>query len=193
LPIIALTANAFPEDVAAAKEAGMQAHLAKPINFSHLAQTLQRWLPTRIVEAPMDRDVISEEGTTTGPTSAPNATPEPRSSRDGDDSLHARWLRRRENAVEAVRQGLAEGLICNTNKRRSRDRADREELLRLIHKLAGTAASFGEPELGEHASNLEGAMMSAEPCEECEAIAFALLALADEPPSEFSKVSASAG
>ncbi|NJO14142.1 MAG: response regulator, partial [Rhizobiales bacterium] len=31
LPIIALTANAFPEDVAAARAAGMQAHLAKPM------------------------------------------------------------------------------------------------------------------------------------------------------------------
>ncbi len=59
LPIIALTANAFPEDVAAARKAGMQAHLAKPLVFSNLAQALQRWLPTEIVEGPMDHDVPS--------------------------------------------------------------------------------------------------------------------------------------
>ena len=51
LPIIALTANAYPEDVAAARAAGMQAHLAKPVVFAQLARALQRWLPTRIVEA----------------------------------------------------------------------------------------------------------------------------------------------
>ncbi|MEM8726866.1 MAG: ATP-binding protein, partial [Pseudomonadota bacterium] len=56
LPIIALTANAFPEDIAAARDAGMQAHLAKPLEFSELARALQRWLPTRIVETepPLD-------------------------------------------------------------------------------------------------------------------------------------------
>ena len=50
IPIIALTANAFPEDIVAAREAGMQAHLAKPLVFADLARALQRWLPTRIVE-----------------------------------------------------------------------------------------------------------------------------------------------
>ena len=50
LPIIALTANAFPEDIAAARNSGMQAHLAKPMEFGSLARVLQRWLPTRIVE-----------------------------------------------------------------------------------------------------------------------------------------------
>ena len=91
------------------------------------------------------------------------------------------------------RQGLADGLISNTNKRRARDRTDREELVRLVHKLAGTAASFGEPDLGERACELERAMKSAEGGEECEAIAFALLALADEPPSASSSPKQSTG
>lgn len=204
LPIIALTANAFPEDVAAAKEAGMQAHLAKPIDFAHLAQALQRWLPIQIVEAPMDRDVVSEEcgsGISLDPGKGENRNPmatqhpdrEPTSSHEGKDNLYARWLQRREETIEAVRQGLAEGLISNTNKRRSRDRTDREDLVRSIHKLAGTAAAFGEPELGEQAAELERAMGSEGPSEECETIAFALLALADEPPRELSKASAAAG
>ncbi|MDY7097416.1 MAG: ATP-binding protein [Pseudomonadota bacterium] len=42
LPIVALTANAFPENVAAARDAGMQAHLAKPLVFAKLAKALQR-------------------------------------------------------------------------------------------------------------------------------------------------------
>ncbi len=40
VPILAMTANAFREDVLAAKEAGMQAHIAKPIDVGVLMKTL---------------------------------------------------------------------------------------------------------------------------------------------------------
>lgn len=44
VPIIAMTANAFAEDVAAAKSAGMNEHIAKPIDFGQLMKTLVKWL-----------------------------------------------------------------------------------------------------------------------------------------------------
>ncbi len=44
VPIIAMTANAFAEDVAAAKNAGMNEHIAKPLDFDQLAKVLQRWI-----------------------------------------------------------------------------------------------------------------------------------------------------
>ena len=40
IPIIAMTANAFSEDVRKAKEAGMTAHVAKPIDMNVLKETL---------------------------------------------------------------------------------------------------------------------------------------------------------
>ena len=40
LPIIAMSANAFEEDVKKSLEAGMNAHLAKPINITELVKTL---------------------------------------------------------------------------------------------------------------------------------------------------------
>ena len=40
IPILAVTANAFAEDIAATTEAGMDAHISKPIDFSVLYQTL---------------------------------------------------------------------------------------------------------------------------------------------------------
>ncbi len=40
IPILAMTANAFKEDETAAKEAGMQAHIAKPIDVNMLMKTL---------------------------------------------------------------------------------------------------------------------------------------------------------
>jgi CheY-like chemotaxis protein len=40
IPIIAMTANAYIEDVQAALDAGMNAHVAKPIDFKELFSTL---------------------------------------------------------------------------------------------------------------------------------------------------------
>jgi signal transduction histidine kinase/DNA-binding response OmpR family regulator len=45
VPIIAMTANAFAEDVQAAMSAGMNEHIAKPLDLKSLAETLRRWLP----------------------------------------------------------------------------------------------------------------------------------------------------
>lgn len=42
IPIIALTANAFAEDAQAAHDAGMNAHLPKPLDFNKLKNMLAR-------------------------------------------------------------------------------------------------------------------------------------------------------
>ena len=44
VPIVAMTANAFAEDVQAAKTVGMNEHIAKPLDLRTLAKTLVRWL-----------------------------------------------------------------------------------------------------------------------------------------------------
>ena len=44
IPIIAMTANAFAEDVQAALAAGMNAHVAKPIDLDVLKTTLKNAL-----------------------------------------------------------------------------------------------------------------------------------------------------
>lgn len=44
VPIIAMTADAFAEDVAAAKAAGMTAHLAKPLDIPAMMQILSKYL-----------------------------------------------------------------------------------------------------------------------------------------------------
>ena len=44
IPIIAVTANAFAEDIAMTTEAGMNAHISKPIDFEVLCRTLEEWI-----------------------------------------------------------------------------------------------------------------------------------------------------
>ncbi len=44
IPILAMTANAFSEDVEAALQAGMNGHISKPLDFGQLTNMLNRWL-----------------------------------------------------------------------------------------------------------------------------------------------------
>ncbi|MFU7529282.1 ATP-binding protein [Qipengyuania sp. ASV99] len=183
LPIVALSANAYPEDIAAARKAGMQAHLAKPLVFADLARALQRWLPTRIVEAGHDR---------TGPdnAAAPIALPHsgglaPQAAQRGgwpmpqhhSPALIHRWNKRRFDAVEAVRCALETGALGNC----AAAPESSEALARLVHKLAGTAAIFGEPELGDQAAALERALRRNLPADVQLNLAMQLLSMADDP------------
>ena len=159
LPIIALTANAFPEDIAAARASGMQAHLAKPVVFADLARALQRWLPTRIVEAAPEMQ----------PARLPAMTVSP--------ALVERWKLRRHEALEAVRGALEDGAL--------EDGAPQPgQLGQLVHKLAGSAAMFGEPELGEVAAALDRALTRAELSGQRLGLARRLLALGEAPPAD---------
>ncbi len=169
LAIIALTANAFPEDIAAARAAGMQAHLAKPIIFAELARALQRWLPTRIVE--------SREGSAADRRAPrPGAiAPSPR--------LVQQWQTRRAEAIAAVAAHLADqldGVPAN-------DARDADTLVSLLHKLAGSAALFDEPDLGESARALERAIRQGLSCDVQEALAREVLALAERPLAPFER------
>lgn len=44
IPIIAMTANAFAEDIYASKKAGMNDHIAKPVDIEILNRVLDRWV-----------------------------------------------------------------------------------------------------------------------------------------------------
>ena len=44
IPIIAMTANAFAEDEKAALEAGMNAHVAKPLDVELLKKVIRRYI-----------------------------------------------------------------------------------------------------------------------------------------------------
>ena len=47
LPILAMTANAFSEDVMMSKQAGMNGHMAKPLDIAVMCKNLEKWLDNK--------------------------------------------------------------------------------------------------------------------------------------------------
>ena len=85
-----------------------------------------------------------------------------------------RWSARRSEAIEAVRSALESGSLRGATKATN-------DLTQLVHKLAGTAAIFGEPELGDQAAVLENALRQNLAMDVQERLAFELLSVADDP------------
>jgi HPt (histidine-containing phosphotransfer) domain-containing protein len=88
----------------------------------------------------------------------------------------ARWQARRREALAAVAAGLEDGSLARAD-RRADDAAG--ALAPLLHKLAGTAAMFGEPALGIAAAALERALVTGEDAKVCIALATSLLTEAE--------------
>jgi CheY-like chemotaxis protein len=45
IPIVAMTANVFKEDVEKCLEAGMNGHVGKPLDLNEVMEVLRRYLP----------------------------------------------------------------------------------------------------------------------------------------------------
>ncbi|MDT8758792.1 ATP-binding protein [Sphingomonas psychrotolerans] len=59
VPILALTANAYAEDIAACLRDGMQAHIAKPVQLQQLSAALTKWAAKPSNQLPNERSLIS--------------------------------------------------------------------------------------------------------------------------------------
>jgi PAS domain S-box-containing protein len=138
LPILALTANAYADDVATCLAAGMQAHIAKPVQLADLAKLIRRW--TRAETAP-EAEAEGEGEAEVAPAPVPKLTISPA-------------LRTRYDARKAELLAFAEGLA--TEQRFDDDSI--AELRSLLHKLAGSAGMFKESSLGTKAADLEDAL-----------------------------------
>ncbi|MCI8483761.1 MAG: response regulator [Lachnospiraceae bacterium] len=58
IPIVAMTANAFSSDVIKARQAGMTAHIAKPIDMKDIYRVLRKWIPAEKQEMPKEPDEV---------------------------------------------------------------------------------------------------------------------------------------
>ncbi len=140
LPIVALTANCFADDIAACRSAGMQGHLAKPLRMDALARTIQRHLAPAAMAARFPAPASAPDA-----PSAVAASPVTATRTDaGEDGLAARYRARKEKLLRELAD-VAEG----------KGTPEWDALAMQLHKLAGTAGYFGDSRLGELARTLE--------------------------------------
>jgi len=155
LPIIAMTANVLEDDRRRATEAGMNAHVAKPIDVEELIAVLTRLVTIRGAT----RGMVAPLPATTPPVPAASLMP-PLSPLPGIDveaalarlggnqdaltSLLKRFEQSQGNAVNAVRAMLAAG--------------QRQPAAQALHKLRGVAANLGAADVARLTADAEAVL-----------------------------------
>ena len=126
VPLIALSASAFPEDMEKSREAGLNEHLLKPLEEAQLYELAQRYL--------------GAVGVSAAASVAGLAVPE-----GIDPALYRRWLQmfaaEFHDVVNQTRRDLAAG--------------QHESAARRLHKLSGSAGALGSSKLSQAARVLQ--------------------------------------
>ncbi len=151
LPVLAMTANAMVEDKESAIAAGMNDHIAKPINPRELFTTLLKWIEPGQRELPDVTEATSftEDETDTLPDQL-----------FGID-IHAA-LQRVGGNPKLLRKLLGEFYIDHGGDisaiHDALEQGDNDTAQRLAHTIKGVAATIGASELNIKANDLESAI-----------------------------------
>ncbi|MFG1497833.1 response regulator [Saccharospirillum sp. HFRX-1] len=152
LPIIALSAAVMEDDIAQAKGAGMDDHVAKPIDLAQLVNTLYRWLPV-----PMDTATANHHSTNSHSETSADVPLDSLFTQMGEST--AEVMRRFQNQEATVRHllvGFARNYHDFSEQLEQAVQADDAATLkRLLHTLKGTAGSLGLSRLSDAAQALE--------------------------------------
>ncbi|NEV61387.1 PAS domain S-box protein [Thiorhodococcus minor] len=155
-PILAVTANAFHDDRDACLDAGMDDHIAKPVDPNRLYLSLAQWLEPKAASATQLRDTAQKAAT---PVSDP-LSQVPGLSPDvglrnvgGNERLYRRLLRRFIETHGQDLQRASELLSVG----------ERDQARRLVHALKGAAATLGLEEMRAQAADLEAAISEGQP------------------------------
>ena len=143
LPIVAMTANAQPDEVARCHSAGMDGFMAKPANLADLRRMLDTWLPTDARPPPtmLDYELMRENF--------------------GSDAVAARIIREFSRVTRSELADAMDTLDVST-----------PAALRLwLHRTVGGMHVFGQTTLTDHGDALEQAIDEMEPAAAREAFA----------------------
>jgi len=144
LPIVALTADAMPEDRDLCLRAGMNDYLAKPVQLGRLSAVLQKWI---------GHSAQTKDGEGQPPTCSEAAG----SSVFDETDLLARLLNDRELASEILRGFLADCPRQLALLSERLDECDTEETRLQAHKIKGSASSVAAGALRAVALEMERA------------------------------------
>lgn len=123
IPIVALTANVLPDQIMACRDAGMDEHVAKPVDLDALMAVLDR------VQGRKTR----AEQSSASPSEAPTSL----------DALTCRYVEHVSGLPTEIDRLMRAGAAG--------------DVARMAHSVAGTAGSFGFPQLSDAAFALEAA------------------------------------
>jgi CheY-like chemotaxis protein len=156
VPIIAMTANVMAGDREKCLEAGMNDHVAKPIEPDKLFKTLVQWI------APRDSEVPQAGSEPSGKKVAVDKLP---GSLEGIDL--AEGLRRVGGNRKLYRKLLVEFLQDHREDvhaiRSALDQEDLETAQRIAHTIKGVSGSIGAGDLQGDAERLETAIKEGQP------------------------------
>jgi signal transduction histidine kinase/DNA-binding response OmpR family regulator/HPt (histidine-containing phosphotransfer) domain-containing protein len=156
LPIVAMTANVMAADRENCIKAGMNDHVAKPIDPDELFTVLLRWIKPREGDSPVISDATSTPNSPTtviSPDSNPleiagvdtrSALKRSGGNRKRYESLLRKFAQPSAGSIEEIRAALAAG--------------DVPTAVRAAHSLKGASANLGAISLAEIAAKAEDAL-----------------------------------
>ena len=142
VPIIALTANAFAEDVARTRAAGMNTHLSKPIDLGHLQAVLNHFLaPQAGLGDPNLQGLVSPQGPAEDSATLHLDPAAGLALMGGKDQLYHRILDQFAASYADLELDLSD-----------------PEARRTLHSLKGLSANIGAQTLREQTAALEASL-----------------------------------
>ncbi|MBW1775179.1 MAG: response regulator, partial [Deltaproteobacteria bacterium] len=156
IPIIAMTAGAMARDREQAMEAGMNGHVAKPIDTNELFSTLVKWIEPGKRALPKETvEKVSEAGVEKAifPAELPGISIKSGLSKvAGNEKLYRKLLSKfregNRNVVSEIKNSI--------------DAGDMETAARLAHTVKGVAGNLGVDDLFPAAGELEKAIKQGE-------------------------------
>ena len=153
LPIIAMTAHALAEEVERCLEAGMNDHVAKPIDPGTFFATLGRWTRAHQREEAGGRSRVANEGSEPAVPEIEGIDVASGLERmAGNKRLYRDLLTQFVAKQQSVGNRIAEAL----------ENGDRHQAERLAHSLKGAAGNLGINQIFRSAGNLEKAIRESE-------------------------------